>query len=368
MDNSISEIKSPNFLEIADHFKNKTCLVTGHTGFKGAWITHLLKKLGAEVIGVSDTFKSGSIYELTKKYNDIEEHFLDIRNKTKIKKILEKTHPEHIFHFAAKSLVLDSWEDPSETFETNILGTVNVLSGCKNIDSVKTISVTTTDKVYKNKGDKTEFSENSPLWGSEPYSASKVGTEIVIEVWRKILKLDGVNVIALRAGNVIGGGDVAHNRLIPDFIRALKNDEKLNVRYPENTRPWQHVLDCIYGYLTAVVAIEKGFEFESINIGPRENSLSVKEIINLLKNNLSSSIDVSFSQDNKINIFTEAKYLELNSSFARNNLGWKNEYSAEVAVRITSDWWKNILNNEENIPYLITIDQINDFLKLKEFN
>jgi CDP-glucose 4,6-dehydratase len=180
--------------------------------------------------------------------------------------------------------------------------------------------------------------------------------------------LNRVNIIALRAGNVIGGGDIAPNRLIPDFIRAIKNEEKLKIRNPENTRPWQHVLDCIYGYLTAVVAIEKGFEFDSINIGPRENSLSVKEIVNLLKNSLPNSIDVSFYHHDQINIFTEAEYLELNSSFAQNNLCWKNEYSAEQAVKITSDWWNNIFNNSEDRPYFITIDQINNFLKLKEFN
>jgi CDP-glucose 4,6-dehydratase len=231
-------------------------LITGHTGFKGTWLTILLEKLGIPTIGYSLKPLQGSLFERAEVTGRIPELFADIRDRNSLNSFIELHKPSCVIHMAAQPLVLESYNNPFETFDINVMGTVNLLETSFNHDFIQSIVVVTTDKVYRNDNSGRKFIETDPLEGKDPYSASKVATEAVVSAWQQISKAQGgPRVISVRAGNVIGGGDFANNRIIPDLVRSIMIEKKdVVIRNPESTRPWQHVLDSLAGYILALEA------------------------------------------------------------------------------------------------------------------
>ena len=272
--------------------------------------------------------------------------FVDIRNQSAVSEVFAKYNPSAIIHLAAQPLVLESYAQPRETFETNVMGTVNILDSCFRTSSVKSIIVATTDKVYRNSGVGKDFCESDALEGKDPYSASKVAVESVVNGWNQIGKVrGGPSVVSVRAGNVIGGGDWANDRLMPDIIRGLISGGPIEIRNPKNTRPWQHVLDPLVGYLLALEANIDSQIFTSINFGPSGESLTVSEVVEIATLVWGSKVDVNY-RDSSIVDSREADNLNLDSNFAKERLNWIPQISQADAVASTVNWWKRVSNNE----------------------
>ena len=318
-------------------------LVTGHTGFKGAWMSLLLKKLGVPVIGYSLAPAKVSLYDRAHLIGAIPEMFADIRDIDTFRKFLSTYKPSCIFHMAAQPIVLESYNSPRETFETNVMGTVNVLNAAFETDYVKAVVVITTDKVYRNDNSSSLFIESDALAGKDPYSASKVGTESAVAAWQQIQKIGGgPNVISVRAGNVIGGGDWAADRLLPDMVRAFIAGNNLVPRNPQSTRPWQHVLDPLRGYILALEAMLAGQQISALNFGPAGKSLSVEEVLRIGTSEWDGrELDKFDSQSIFTSSNVEASTLALDSSLAKELLGWSPNWSQEEAIKSTISWWKS---------------------------
>ena len=325
--------------ELLSVLKNKKILVTGHTGFKGTWLTLLLEEHGLDVYGISLEPENGSLFDSLNRRGSIREYFIDIRGKNDLEKAVKSIKPQVIFHLAAQPLVLNSYQDPVGTFETNVMGTANLLDILINLDSTEIIAAVTTDKVYENKNEGIRFKEDDPMRGSDPYSASKVGTESTISAWRKISQLkDGPRIIAVRAGNVIGGGDTAANRLLPDLVKGFINEKDVEIRNPNSTRPWQHVLDPLHGYTLAVVRAFSGATQEAFNFGPSENSMTVRDVVQIAAQSWPASSNIKFMD---VESDAEALTLELDSTLALKELNWKPKWTQEEAIVSTINWWKN---------------------------
>ncbi len=317
-------------------------LVTGHTGFKGTWLTLLLERLNIPVVGISLPPEPDSLYSILDRKNKIEENFIDIRNLGDLQNTIQKFTPSAVLHMAAQPLVLESYESPLSTFETNVIGTANLLQSCLKTNSVETIGVITTDKVYKNLGSGRAFIESDPLEGRDPYSASKVGAESVITAWREISNRGGgPQIFSLRAGNVIGGGDRANHRLLPDIVKSKLYEKPLLVRNPQSARPWQHVLDPLHGYLLALEKSMKNEISPAYNFGPAAKSLTVENVINIANKAWGNSIEVKKS-DNSKNDKYEAGDLAIDASLSHKELGWSPIWSQEGAVTSTINWWKQV--------------------------
>ena len=320
-------------------------MITGHTGFKGTWLTFLLERLNVPVVGLSLSPEKGSLFDRAKRTDSIREAFLDIRKATAVAQFMAKHQPSAIIHMAAQPLVLESYKTPRETFETNVMGTVNVLDSAFKIDSVRAIIVVTTDKVYRNDNSRQAFVETDSLAGKDPYSASKVGTESVVAAWQHIAKVSGgPKIISVRAGNVIGGGDWAENRLLPDLIRSFMSGEPINIRNPHSTRPCQHVLDPLIGYLLALEHSLKTDSTDAFNFGPDSKSLSVKKIAEIAVR--------AWPFPTKVDSFrivtaneSESLSLALDSEKARRILHWTSAWTQKEAVVATIEWWDDVLNN-----------------------
>jgi CDP-glucose 4,6-dehydratase len=317
-------------------------LVTGHTGFKGTWLTLLLEQLGVPVVGLSLPPEEGSLYQRLNREGLIEEIYADIRNFESVNKFIKEKQPAVVINMAAQPLVMASYITPRETFETNVMGTVNVLDSSFATKSVKAIVAVTTDKVYKNENSGKLFRENDALAGKDPYSASKVGSESAIAAWQQITRVQGgPRVVSVRAGNVIGGGDWAENRLLPDLIRGFISEKPIPIRNPNSTRPWQHVLDPLLGYVMVLEAVLDGQYIEAMNFGPDDKSISVKEIVEICASVWSPAGGIKFEYEtNSAGI--EAVNLDLDSSLARNKLGWNPKWNQIEAASSTTTWWKNI--------------------------
>jgi CDP-glucose 4,6-dehydratase len=319
-------------------------MITGHTGFKGTWLTFLLERLEIPVVGYSLPATKGSLFERSNRVGMIPEVFADIRDLASIKAFLELHKPAAVFHLAAQPLVLESYKKPLETFEINVMGTANLLSEAFSIETIKAIAVITTDKVYKNDNAGRKFVETDALSGKDPYSASKVGTEAVISAWKQIQEeVGGPLLLSLRSGNVIGGGDWADDRLIPDLVRAFSLKETINLRHPESTRPWQHVLDPILGYLAAMECVLTANASDTFNFGPDTQSLSVKRIAEIAQMSWPFPTDVGISGITPVNE-SEALILNLDSQKARDILHWSPFWSQDKAVVSTLNWWNEVLN------------------------
>jgi CDP-glucose 4,6-dehydratase len=332
-------------------------LVTGHTGFKGAWLLHLLRHLGIPAIGYSLPPEPDCLYQRCNLEGQVPEHFGDIRNYTALEKFINFHQPAGVIHLAAQALVMNSYTNPRETFEVNVIGTTNVLSAAFACESVKGIVVATTDKVYRNNNSGRSFIETDPLEGKDPYSASKVGTEAAVSAWQQIKKISGgPSLISVRAGNVIGGGDWGLNRLLPDLVRGFMSGSEILIRNPESTRPWQHVLDPVTGYVMALGKLLAGEELSSINFGPDGPNLSVAQVAELASREWSSSSARIVFGQNSMSDTKEAIYLNLNAELANKLLGWNPVWDQESSVVDTVKWWKSILGGEVQIQEAIKKD------------
>jgi len=318
-------------------------LITGHTGFKGTWLTLMLEEMGCEIVGVSLEPDRNSLFELGRRRGKIKEHFLDISNSDGLNQVFAQYQPSVVFHFAAQALVLESYKSPSTTFKTNVMGSVNVLEQALKTQAIKCVVVATTDKVYKNENLGVPFTESDPLKGKDPYSASKVGTESVISAWQHISKIqDGPKIISVRSGNVVGGGDLSRDRLLPDFIRGAISKKPIQIRNPESTRPWQHVLDPLNGYIKALTSSIKGnAKSEIYNFGPNGLGLTVGEVVQIAKDCWGDGAEIEIIPSkvgNPSNL--ESKYLSLNCELAKRDLAWEPKYSQSESIESTVTWWK----------------------------
>lgn len=320
-------------------------LITGHSGFKGTWLTLLLESMGIRVQGVALKPAKDSLFSSIYFENDSNlANWIDLRNLEELTKFLNRIKPSYVFHLAAQAIVTEGYRDPIGTFETNVLGTANLLEAIRKCESVIGITVVTTDKVYRNNNSSRNFVEDDALEGIDPYSASKVGTEAVVTAWRNLYKENNrISVNVVRAGNVIGGGDLSSNRLLPDLVRSVENGIPAVIRNPQSTRPWQHVLDPLMGYLMAANLSIKEKRNLTLNFGPTENAISVSEVADFSQKRWS---DINF-EVNPSNDFYEAKYLDLDATLARNLTGWYPRFNQTDAVAMTIDWWKGRIVNKE---------------------
>jgi CDP-glucose 4,6-dehydratase len=341
-------------------WQGKKILVTGHTGFKGSWLTMFLSHVGAHVTGISlgplsvpNLFIDAGIQAKT------DTHVIgDIRNFEFVSEVINLYEPDFVFHLAAQSLVIESYRNPLETIATNVDGSANVVLAAMKCKSVRGILNVTTDKVYQNRESGKPFVESDPLGGDDIYSASKACSEIVTNaVYHSFPGKKSLS--TARAGNVIGGGDWSDHRLVPDIIRSLQSNSVLSLRNPESTRPWQHVLDCIYGYL---LIAEKAFPQENqgllstYNFGP-EDSLSVARVLEVFESEFKRKIPVKYTK----NSFLEKNYLHLDSSKSREELGWEPKMKPIAAIQKTARWYNDFLDGLD--PYAITLRDIEEYLE-----
>lgn len=342
-------------------WKNKNVLLTGHTGFKGSWLTVLLSQLGTNVIGASlrpvtspNLFDLANIESLCSK-----SYFSDIRNYDDTLKIILDSEADIIIHFAAQALVRESYATPLDTFSTNIMGTANILNAATNSSNVKAVLVVTTDKVYSNQEWIWPYREDDKLGGYDPYSASKAASELVISSYRdSFLRRRGVSVASARAGNVIGGGDWSKDRLIPDAIRHWREGKTLNIRNPGSTRPWQHVLEPLHGYLLLLQKLWKDPSIEgAYNFGPDlSGNSSVNSVIELAKNYFPlSSVAYGTASEN----LHESNALSLDISKARTVLGYSPRWDLESSVRKTMLWYLGALQGKDSLE--LCVEDIESF-------
>ncbi len=344
-------------------WKNKRVLITGHSGFKGTWLSIWMKILGAEVTGISlPPLNKRNIFTIIDLKKKIDKNvFLNIKDKKKLEKVIIKSKPHIIFHLAAQPLVIESFKDPINTIETNIVGTANILEISKNIPSLKTILVITTDKVYSNQNKKNFFKESDRLGGDDIYSFSKVSVEMLVRSYRKLFFKNKKNVFTLRAGNVIGGGDWSENRLIPDFIRSYEKNKKFIIRNSKHVRPWQHVIDCLFGYiLTAEKTYQKKIKgINTLNFGPSNINIStVKNVADIMLKKY--NLKTKKISNNKNSKFLEKKFLGLNSSLAKKLLGWSPKIDLNNSIDLTLSWYEKFFQKKNMYEY--TCNQIKNYI------
>jgi len=327
---------------------DRPVMITGHTGFKGTWLTLLLESQGIEVTGISLEPEKDSLYSRLGRQGSIRESFTDIRDFKAVNDVISSVNPSVIFHMAAQPLVLQSYLDPIGTFETNVMGTANLLEAVGRLKNRCHVVAITTDKVYENLETGVKFKENDKLQGKDPYSASKVGTEAVLSAWKNIWQVNASHrVCSVRAGNVIGGGDFAKDRLIPDIIRGLQQNSVVSIRNPQSTRPWQHVLDPLTGYVNVAGALISGLNVEAVNFGPTERSLSVESVMKIATAEFHNGVNFMIPEE-AINAPYESGLLDLDSTLAQEILGWEPKWNQEEAIRLTFSWWKRVLNAENS--------------------
>lgn len=345
-------------------WQDKTVFITGHTGFKGAWLSLWLQRLGAKVVGFSLQPPTVlNIYEAVGIGRDMISIYGDIRDEVQVFEALTRYQPDVVFHLAAQALVLKSYDDPLETFSTNIIGTANVLNAIKLMDnstSPKVLVNITTDKCYENKEWIWGYRETDTLGGYDPYSCSKACAELVTTAFRNSFFTNtGVAIATARAGNVIGGGDWAEHRIIPDSIKALSRGEAIIVRNPNAIRPWQHVLEPLGGYLLLARRLwENGSEMaEGWNFGPTEEaSITVAVMVGMLCELWGNG---AFWRTEGATGVHEANFLKLDCSKARYRLGWKPRWTIQEALEKTVEWYKAFYRQED--MYQVTLAQIREY-------
>lgn len=331
----------------ANIYRGRRVFVTGHTGFKGSWLVYWLKMLGAEVQGYSlpplttpNHFDALSL--------DIESEFSDIRNAKRLSAVLRSFAPDIVFHLAAQPLVRRSYLEPRETFETNVMGTLQLYEAIRESPSVRAVVSITTDKVYANNGNSKGFSEEDRLGGKDPYSASKTAVEILTNSYRHAYFNDSNCLLAIaRAGNVIGGGDWSEDRLVPDAVRSVTSGESVVIRSPRAVRPWQHVLEPLSGYLLLGQHLLDGESDKAtaFNFGPDlTDHLEVEELLNKMKNVWNR---IEYVIDESRADLEESPELRLNASRAREILSWEPVWSSEQAVEKTINWYRAFYEKNE---------------------
>lgn len=332
---------------IADTFKNKRVFLTGHTGFKGAWLLQLLHHLGAVVKGYAlpaenekdlyNQIRGGELCYASVMGNILDEHLL--------KGELIRFEPDYVFHLAAQSLVRRSYEQPGQTFAVNVMGTINVLEAMRGLEKPCVGIMVTTDKVYENREQGLAFREEDKLGGYDPYSASKAATEIAIASYRNSFfnpdqyQQHHKSIASVRAGNVIGGGDYAQDRIIPDIVRAVEREEVVHLRHPRATRPWQHVLEPIHAYLALAAAMEATPQAlaGAFNIGPEPED--VRDVETVTQKFIAAYGAGNYQVDTPATLLHEAQTLILDNRKIKEAIGWRPRYTADEAIQLTAQWY-----------------------------
>jgi len=352
-------------------WKGKTVLVTGHTGFKGSWLSIILKKFGANVIGFSkDIPTKPSIFEIANVKIGMKSVIGNINDSAQIKQIFEENKPEIVIHMAAQAIVRESYKNPGETFLTNVIGTANVLDGIRNSDEVRVAIIVTSDKSYRPKKDHSKYSEDDPMGGYDPYSSSKGCAELVTACYRNSFfnptkySEHQIAISSVRAGNVIGGGDWGTDRLIPDIMRGIQNKSNIKIRNPESIRPWQFVLDPLFGYITLAEKMwNDGQEFsQGWNFGPtQDEEKEVKWIIEYIKKHIDGKINLEMDTSMQPH---EEKYLRLDCSKAVSKLGWRSKINLEKTLLLTLNWYTEFMKGNNMKEF--SEKQIDEFMAVSK--
>ncbi len=350
-------------------WKSKKVLITGHTGFKGSWLTLILTEVGAQITGISlEPVNSPNLFDKLNliENSNIQHNILNIQNEKNLREIFNREKPDIVFHLAAQPLVRESYEKPLETWNTNVIGTLNLLEATKSFEHKCLVVIVTTDKVYKNREWGFGYRENDPLGGHDPYSSSKAAAELAVSSWRSSfcgeLEYQNPNIYisTARSGNVIGGGDWSKDRIVPDFIRGAAKKEKIVVRNPNSTRPWQHVLEPLSGYIKlAEIMDSENKEFcTEFNFGP--NLSSNRSVIALL-DKMNNCWPAKWKIEEKKNSFHEANFLNLRIEKAFNCLDWSPKWDFDETVFKTINWYK--LHYEGKSAFECCLDDMNSFYK-----
>ncbi len=351
---------------LLDSFKGKKIIITGHTGFKGSWLTAWLNELGANVIGVSFDIPTTPAHFEILDFKNIENYQFDIRDLDSTKNLFKRCAPDYVFHLAAQSLVINSYKKPVNTWTTNLLGTVNILESLRCLTNPCSSVLITSDKCYDNLEWEWGYRENDKLGGPDPYSASKGAAEIAISSYFRSFfsNSNNIKIASARAGNVIGGGDWSQNRLIPDCIRAWSKGQSVILRNPDSTRPWQHVLEPLSGYLTLAkdLSLNTKLNGKSFNFGPSE--LSTKSVLDLVNKMSEYWPKVKWNLEKNNESFHESALLKLNCDLAYEVLKWKPKLDFELTTKMTALWYKNFYENSNSEAKECTISQINEYMKL----
>ncbi|OGQ46306.1 MAG: CDP-glucose 4,6-dehydratase [Deltaproteobacteria bacterium RIFCSPLOWO2_02_FULL_46_8] len=350
-----------------NHFwKKKRVLITGNTGFKGSWLSIWLKELGAELMGVALKPKQELDNFCVSRLNSkLETRIQDIRDFEGLEKIFKEFNPEIVIHLAAQALVATAYEQPKMTFETNVLGTLNVLEAIRNCKTVKSAVLITSDKCYKNVEQIWGYRENDVLGGDDPYSASKGAAELTIHSYmRCYFNGDQPLIASARAGNVIGGGDWSENRIVPDCFRSFFSKNPIVIRNPEATRPWQFVLEPLRGYLMLAEKLFHGLkEFSGHwNFGPSlEKDYSVSAVAKEIVKNWKQG-EIIVKRDNKVH---ESALLQLDCTKARKEIGWEPLLTFEECMKWTTNWYRHLYEDGKRDMYDVCVNQIRDFERIQ---
>ncbi|UXP32939.1 CDP-glucose 4,6-dehydratase [Reichenbachiella agarivorans] len=348
-------------MKLLNTFKGKKIFLTGHTGFKGSWMLVLLHHLGAQVKGYALEAEQTSLYRQIDGDLMCDSVIADLRDADRLNTEIKQFSPDFVFHFAAQPLVIDSYNDPKYTFDVNIGGTVNVLEAFRKLDHPCSLLAITTDKVYKNKESSIPYQESDELGGHDPYSASKAAMEIVLQSYINSFGLNGQNQktsVIGRAGNVIGGGDWATNRIVPDIARSLLKNETLVLRNPHAIRPWQHVLDALMGYLLAIAQshISENYIY---NFGPdTEEKINVEDLTKIAMKVTGRG---NYTIDQNLTALKETGQLLLDSNRAKKELGWRPVWNGQEAISQAMNWYLRYEGGEE--PLHICQTNISNYLE-----
>lgn len=339
-------------------WRGKRVLLTGHTGFKGSWAALWLTALGADVVGLSLAPEDEpNLFDLTSVAQEMRSHILDLRDEAAVRRTVRDAAPEIVIHMAAQPLVRRSYAAPIESFAVNVMGTVHLLDALRDVERLRTVLVVTTDKVYENAEKGVPFREGDPLGGHDPYAASKAAVEIVTSSYaRSFFDAMGVRVATARGGNVIGGGDFSQDRIVPDIWRAVRAGEPVILRNPDAARPWQHVLDCLSGYFAFTRALDERANVPTaLNFGPPMDAKSLRVAA------LAAAVQGALGADQAWNPAEghqhhEMQSLDIDSSLARDVLGWEDRLSGDLCITWLADWYRTY--NEGQDMRKVTLDQI----------
>jgi CDP-glucose 4,6-dehydratase len=342
-------------------WRDRRVLLTGHTGFKGAWLSLWLEQLGAQVYGLAlppDT--EPALFPMLAPLERHRSRIGDIRDPAAVTAAVEEARPQLVIHMAAQSLVRRGYREPVATLAVNVMGTAHLLDALRGAQQrgraeLQAVLVVTTDKVYRNSGPRRAFAEGDPLGGHDPYSASKAATELVCASFRTMLEVEGVAVATARAGNVIGGGDWAEDRLIPDLWRALRAGAPLHLRNPEATRPWQHVLDPLSGYLVYLQRLATAKDIPgALNFGPADGeTMTVRQVAGAMFDAMHAPRSWVHDAEQRV---IEAEHLALDPALAMASLGWRPRLASREALQWTADWYSSVANGAE--PRELSLEQL----------
>lgn len=344
------------------YFKNKKVLITGNTGFKGSWLSLWMYHYGANVMGIANSIPSKpSNFKVLNLNKKIKCKKIDIRDSKKLLKVIKTFKPDYIFHLAAEAIVKRAYENPKRTWEINTIGTINILESLKHLKNNVASVIITSDKVYKNFELNRGYKENDILGGLDPYSASKAAADYAVQSYinNGLSSKKNLKIAIARAGNVIGGGDWSFSRIIPDCVRSWSKNKPVKIRNPNSTRPWQHVLDVLYGYIILAVILKKNKKVngEAFNFGPRIEKK--REVINVVKAMQKywprSKIIVK-----KEKIFKESKLLQLNSAKAKKILKWNCSMNLKQTINLTINWYKKYYFSPQNL-FSYSMEQIKNY-------